>query len=118
MTNKIKIQRYESLIKNIINNCLNYEIKDKIASHATVTYVKLSNDLSFANVYIDCLYDNSAPKIIDHLNKIKGFIKHRLTDYMNTYKVPELRFSVDESLRYAQKIENILKQLNEKENKD
>ena len=67
MANKIKLARYEEIIKQVINNALNYEINNKIAKNATVTTVTLTNDLSYAKVYIDCLYRENIAKIIEKL---------------------------------------------------
>ncbi len=116
MANKIKIERYESLIKDIINNALYYEVNDKIAHHANVTYVKLTNDLSFANVYLDCLHRENIEKVISHMVKIKGFLKSKISKQFTTYKIPELRFYPDNTLDYAANIDKLLKEIKDKEN--
>lgn len=117
MANKIKIERYESLIKDIINYALCYEVNDKIAHYANVTYVKLTNDLSYANVYLDCLHRENIDKVISHMVKIKGFLKLKISQKLTTYKTPELRFYADNTLDYAANIEKLFKEIKDKENK-
>lgn len=117
MSNKIKLERYESLIKDIINHALSYEVNDKIARYANVTYVKLTNDLSYANVYLDCLHRENIEKVISHVVKVKGFLKSKLSLQLTTYKTPELRFFSDSTLDYAASIEKLFKEIKDKENK-
>lgn len=117
MASKIKIERYESLIKDIINNALCHEVNDKIAHYASVTYVKLTNDLSYANIYLDCLHRENIEKIISHMVKIKGFLKSKISHQLTTYKTPELRFYPDSTLDYAANIEKLFKEIKDKENK-
>ncbi len=117
MANKIKIERYESLIKDIINNVLYYDINDKLAHYGNVTYVKLSNDLSYANIYLDCLHRENIDKLIIHMQKIKGVIKTKMAKQLNIYKVPELRFFPDNTLDYANNIEKLFKEIKDKDNK-
>ena len=53
MSNQIKISRYESTIQSVINDTIINEVNNKIVKYATVTAVKLSNDLSTAKIYLD-----------------------------------------------------------------
>ncbi|MBU3830987.1 MAG: 30S ribosome-binding factor RbfA [Candidatus Ureaplasma intestinipullorum] len=117
MPNKIKLERYEYLIKDIINNALSYEVNDNIAHYANVTYVKLTNDLSYASVYLDCLHRENIEKVVSHVVKIKGFLKSKLSQHLTTYKIPELRFFPDNTLDYAANIEKLFKEIKDKENK-
>lgn len=114
MANKIKLARYEEIIKQVINNALNYEINNKIAKNATITTVTLTNDLSYAKVYIDCLYRENIAKIIENVNKLKGFLRTKVSHTLNIYKTPELIFLPDETIDYVNKIDELLKQIKEK----
>ena len=44
-----------------------------------------------------------------------GFIRHELAHMMRSRTVPELRFIRDESLEYGDKIDRIIKEIEEKE---
>lgn len=115
MANKIKLSRYEETIKQVINNALNYEVNNKIAKNATVTFVRLTNDLSFAKVYVDCLHHENISKIIDNLNLIKGFLRTKVSHALNIFKTPQLIFYADTTIEYAEKINKLLDQINKKD---
>jgi len=115
MVNKIKLARYEETIKQVINNALNYEVNNKIAKNATVTYVNLTNDLSFVKIYIDCLHRENLSKIIDNLNLVKGFLRTKVSHALDLYKTPQLVFYPDETIGYVSKIEQLLDKINKKD---
>ena len=77
----------------------------------TVTVVRMSPDLSVAKVYLSIFPSDDAGKIIDNLqHHIKYFrlelgkkIRHQLRI------VPEIVFFVDDSLDYADHIDELLK---------
>lgn len=116
MTNKIQLARYEEIIKQVLNNALNYEVNNRWAKNATVTNVTLTNDLSFAKIYIDCLNRQNISKIISNLNLVKGFLRTKVSKTLNIYKTPSLVFYPDRTIDYAEKIESLIDQIN-KENK-
>ena len=115
MANKIKIARYETTILEVINTALNYEVNNKIATNATVTRVELTNDLSVAKIYLDCLHRENIDKIVANVEKVSGFLRMKVANALNTYKAPELRFYPDKSIDYANNIDELLKQIKEKE---
>ena len=49
MANKIKLARYEEIIKQVINNALNYEINNKIAKPSTDVKEGDIIEITFAN---------------------------------------------------------------------
>ena len=115
MANKIQLARYEEIIKQVLNNALNYEVNNKFAKNATVTNVTLTNDLSFAKIYIDCLHRENIDIIINNLNLVKGFLRTKISQTLNTYKTPNLLFYPDKTIDYSQKIEELINQINKKD---
>lgn len=118
MTNKIKLARYEEIIKQVINNALIHEINNKYAKFASVIYVNLTNDLSYAKIYIDCLDRKLIDKVINNLDKIKGFLRTKVSHALNIYKTPQLIFQSDETIDYVKKIDELFKKINEKKSDD
>ena len=81
----------------------------------TVTHVKLANDLSHAKVYVTTIFDDKREKIVIDLNNAAGFIKGELgRRKFQIRSMPELEFVYDESIDYANNIENIIKDINKK----
>lgn len=111
---KIKLQRYESIILNSINKTIVFDVNNKYAKFGRVTYVKLSNDLSIVKAYIECLDHNYSSKTIDALNKLSGLFRSKLSTILDTYKVPKVIFEMDKSIIYAENIDKIIKDINSK----
>ncbi|MFA5603946.1 MAG: 30S ribosome-binding factor RbfA [Bacilli bacterium] len=108
----IKINRLANILVQEISYILSTEVKDKNIKFVTVTDVKLTNDLSFAKVYVTVLDDDKREEIMTSLNKAKGFIRSQLHDRVDMRYIPEINFIYDESIEYGTKIENIINKLN------
>lgn len=117
--NKKRTQRIASEIHKVVSNCLYNGIKDPRVDTLTtgITEVKVTNDLSFATIYVSVIGDNNKKKhTIDGLKKAKGYIKREIGNNVDLRHVPELIFKLDLSSERGQHIENILEQL--KDDKD
>lgn len=112
MPSEKQINRYESLIQQILNDTIRLEIENPIAKHAEITYVELTKDLSFAKIYISCLDRSKIDKVLEAIKRTKGFLKSKIAKSINTYKCPELQFYVDETMDRADKIEELFKLIN------
>ena len=88
------------------------EVKDNDIKFVTVTAVKVTNDLSFAKVYVMVLDMNKKDTTIKALNDAAGFIRSELFDRVDIRHIPELTFVYDESIEYGKKIEDKLKEIN------
>lgn len=113
MSKSIKISRYEALICNLINRAILYEVNNKMVKLARVTYVNLTNDLSYATCYIDCLDRNKINNSVLALEKLSGFFRSIIAKHMQTYKTPTIKFAADKSIDYAKNIDIILKNIKE-----
>ncbi len=113
MANKIKIQRLESQILNIINRTIVLEVNDRIAKLGRITYVKLSNELSILKAYVDCQDRNKIPKVVEALNKISGLFRSKIASSISTYKSPRIIFEIDKTIDYAKNIDKIIRKLHE-----
>ncbi len=112
----IKINRIESILVKEISYILANEVKDKDINFVTVTAVDVTNDLSYAKVYVTVLDDEKREITMNALNDAKGFIRSQLFDRVDMRNVPELTFVYDESIEYGKNIENIIEEIKSKEN--
>ncbi len=112
----IKINRIESILLKEISYILANEIKDKNINFVTVTAVNVTNDLSFAKVYVTVLDDEKCETTMKSLQDASGFIRSKLFDRVDMRNVPELTFVYDESIAYGKKIENLIEKIKSKEN--
>lgn len=100
-------------IKKDLTDIFRNESKDpRIDAMLSVTSVEVTNDLSLAKVYVSKLgSDKERQEVLEALNKAKGFFRSELSKRLRTRSVPELRFYLDDSLAYGEKIETILRQI-------
>ena len=100
-------------IKGDLTEIFANEIKDPhIDSMVSVTDVEVSNDLSYARIYVSKLgSQRDREALLDALTKANGFIRSALSQRLKIRKVPELRFFLDDSLEYGAKIEKLLSEL-------
>lgn len=111
----IKIDRINSSMVKEISYILETEIKDEDIKFVTVTDCKVTNDLSFAKVYVTVLDDNKKEQTLKALDKAKGFIRKVLSERMELRHIPELNFVYDESLENGMNIESIINKIHENE---
>lgn len=107
----VKIDRLNNMFVEEISKIIHEEIKDKDIGFVTITDAKITNDLSFAKIYITSLDDNRE-KVLNALNKASSFIRTMLCDRVKIRKMPEIHFVYDDSIEYGKKIEDIIERIN------
>ena len=105
----IKIERLNHTYQEAISTILAREVKDADIKFVTVTGVEVTNDLSFAKVYYTVL-DKEKEE-----TKASSFIRTKLAEKVEVRHTPELRFIYDKSIAYGEHIDNLIKEIKEKE---
>ena len=104
--------RYSELIRSLISECLlredfydpNFEI-----SSVTISFVKMSKDLRFANVYLMPLGGKDKDFILDNMNKKKYIFQKYLSEAKLQSKfTPKINFFIDDTFEEAEKISKLL----------
>lgn len=77
----------------------------------SVTAVRISPDLSIARAYISVFPSEKSATIVENLNANMGGIRFELGNRVRHQLriIPELKFFVDDSLDYAEHIDELLK---------
>ena len=77
----------------------------------TVTQVRISPDLSVARIYFSVFPSEEASKVLAVVNEHKAQFRNELGKKLRHQlkKVPEIAFFIDDSLDYANSIENLFK---------
>ncbi len=114
----IKIDRIASNMVKEISYILMTEIKNPDVKFVTVTDCKVTNDLSFAKVYVTVLNNERKSETMAALKSASGYIRHELTDRVDIRHIPELEFVYDESIEYGKKIETIIEKIHEEESEE
>ena len=78
----------------------------------SVSGVRISPDVSYARVYLSVFPSERAEEIVNNINGNVKSIRYELgTRVRHQLRIiPELKFFVDDSLDYAEKIDRLLKQ--------
>ena len=107
----IKLDRINNMLLEQISVILSQEVKDQDIKFVTITACKTTGDLSFVKVYFTTLNDREAT--LRALKSASGFIRRELAERVELRHIPELNFVYDESIEYGNKIEQIIKEINE-----
>ena len=107
----IKLERLNNMFAREISKIIHEEIKDKDVGFVTITDARITNDLSFAKIYITTL-NNDREKVLNTLNKASSFIRTMLCNKVKIRKMPEIHFVYDDSIEYGKKIDDIIERIN------
>ena len=85
-------------------------LKDpRISGFLTVVRVEVSNDLSYAKVYVSAMEGLAAAQnSVKGLKSAAGYIRRELSSRLSIRKTPELRFIADDSIAHGAEIASLL----------
>ena len=88
-------------------------LKDpRISGFLTVVRVEVSNDLSYAKVYVSAMEGLAAAQnSVKGLKSAAGYIRRELSSRLSIRKTPELRFIADDSIAHGAEIAPLLNEL-------
>lgn len=115
---KNRVGRVGEQIKKELSLLIQNEVKDPRIGFVTVTGVEVTSDLSQAKVYISVFGDEEKKSdSLKGLEKAIGFLRTELGKRMRLRHTPELIFKVDESIEYGSRIEKLLGEITQDEDK-
>ncbi|MFA6942723.1 MAG: 30S ribosome-binding factor RbfA, partial [Bacilli bacterium] len=79
-----------------------------------VTDAEVSNDFSYAKIFVSFMGSDDKEEQLARLNKAKGFIRSGLAKRLDIRKTPELTFVYDDTLDKAMHLEELLKKVEKK----
>ena len=110
-----RLDRVNQLIKEEISLVLQRELKDPRLGFITVTEVETASDLRLAKVFVSVLGDEAKwTSSLAALKSARGFIRHWLRSHLDLRVTPELDFRPDRSMVHGARIQELLKQLNDR----
>ena len=107
----LNVDRLSKTISKELSILLSREARDANLASVTITEVRVTNDLSYANVYY-IVPEYLKEKIVPSLERAKGFLRSELERRVKARKMPELVFKYDEALEYGNHINEIINKLN------
>ncbi|MEG0177119.1 30S ribosome-binding factor RbfA [Anaerorhabdus sp.] len=108
----IKHDRLNQIIYKEVSEIIQFNLKDPNIGFVTITEVQVTNDYSYATIYVSFLGKQERNEAgIKALNHSKGYIRSELAKKLTIRKVPELLFKLDETLNKSRKIDAILQEI-------
>ena len=105
----IQRDRLNQAILKEITQIIQYELKDPKVGFVTITDVEVSNEHSYASVYVTFLGKKERNDAgIKALNRAKGFIRTELSKRLSIRRVPELTFKIDASMERQHRIDELI----------
>jgi len=98
-----RLEKFASTLQQSLGEILSRESLNPDFKRASIVSVQLSRDLKKATVFIACPLEQ-AGRILEQLDRSRGFIKKQLALKMILRHMPELDFVRDTALDLEQKI--------------
>ena len=107
-TRQNKIAR---LIQKELSEIFLLQTKSMPGVLVSVSIVRISPDMSYARVYLSVFPSDRSEEIVKNINANMKSIRFELGNLVRHQLriIPELKFFVDDSLDYAEKIDELLK---------
>lgn len=105
-----RTDRIADQMQRELSRLLQFEMKDPRVHLATVQDVRVSRDLSFADVYFTLLGQGKEEGLVaeEVLQHAAGFFRSELAKTLNTRTTPKLRFHYDEIPEQASKLSALI----------
>lgn len=85
-----------------------------LSTLTSVTRVELSTDNAYATVWVSAPFEpERIQKSVDALNQARGFIQHRLGEFLRTRNTPVLTFKMDEGYQKGEEVDRLLSQIHD-----
>ena len=112
-----RIDKIEHLIKEEISLIFLYKLQDPALSLLTITNVNVSPDLKLAKIYLSVFDKGKRELVLERIKTSTGYIRTELAHRIRIRYVPELKFFIDDTIDYVEKIENLIKKIHKDDDK-
>lgn len=111
-----RADRLADLIKREVSEILLREVKDPRVAMVTITHATVTNDLKQAKVFFSTLKTGQElADTITGLERAAGFVQRQLGEHVHLRYVPHLSFLFDDTLIQAAHMDQIFRELEEKQ---
>jgi ribosome-binding factor A len=104
-------ERVSGLLQEAVSEILLREVKDPRVEGVTLTGVETTPDLKLAKVYFSTLRPENHETALAGLKSAAGYIKRQISTRLQLRHTPELRFFYDTTLDKANRLESLLRQV-------
>ena len=102
-----RLNRIGDMLKQELAQLIQTELRDPRLGMVSVLEVRVSRDLSHADVFITVL-GAEAPEAVATLNKAAGLLRSKLAKNVNLRATPKLKFIFDKSVENGRKLSALI----------
>lgn len=107
-----RTERIEEEIKKIAGRLIDQGLKDpRLTGIISVTKVYVSKDLKFCKIFVSMLGTKDEKEAMDALKSSAGLVRREIGNNIRMYSTPEVKFEMDDSMAYGEKIQGIINSL-------
>ena len=115
MAESIRQKRVASLVKEVLSRDLIEFFQDSSSGLITISKVKMTPDLKTAYFYLTYIGEKIDKSILETLEKRRGSLRKSIASKIKLKYNPMLIFSLDESFDHIDRIQKVMKKLDENE---
>ncbi len=114
-----RTDRINGLLRQEISRLLSRELNDpRLSGVVSITRVETSSDLRVSRVYVSVLGgSDDKDSVLKGISSAGGFIRREMRDRLSLKYIPDLRFTLDESMEEAQHIQRLMDRLSTTEDR-
>ena len=108
-----RTDRINGLLRQEISQLLSRDLNDpRLSGIVSITRVETSNDLRHSEVYVSVLGNREVKNtVLRGINSAGGFMRRELGERLSLRYIPELKFTLDESMEEADHILRLMDRL-------
>ena len=107
-----RAERVSEALREELGEMISYELTDPRIGDAVVTEVLVSPDMRHAQVRLHMSDDTKATETtITALNHARPFLKRKLAERLNLYRIPDLHFEADLGADAGSRMQHLLKRI-------
>lgn len=107
-----RAQRVSEALREELGEMISYELSDPRIGEAVVTEVLVSPDMRHAQVRLHMeKQQEHGGSTIEALNHAKPFLRRKLAERLNLFRIPELHFESDVASEEGGRMQHLLKRI-------
>lgn len=110
-----RVIKVNSLIKEEIGKLILCDFSFPLGVFVTVVDAKVSKDLRYADVVLSIFPADRKEEVLDSLDECIYDLQQKINKKLSMKPVPKIRFEVDSSGEYVQKIEALIRKAKERD---
>ena len=109
-------EQLEKCLKREINNIIYRKINDPRIKFVTITRIKVSSDLKYADIFVTIFNDEAQQKkALKGLKNATKFIRGELGKDLKLRYVPNIEFKIDEDLEHQYRLLKIITEVHDQQ---